>query len=498
MATSGQGVLRRLLVVFEFGADVSQVDKAKKKMGDLVGDMKKVAAGLAGGAIAKGIAGFVKDTVDEMMAIKRGAAELRITTDEMQGLQIAAKATGSDAKWLAMSMERLQVNMERASRGAKNQSMAVHMLGLSAKDANGKTKSATELYLETADAISKMTDQNKQAIVVRDLFGIGGHRQLPILRMGRKAIEDLMNITKEYGSYTEQAIDESSKYTITLLKLEGVFRGIKSFIMTQWLPILDEQTTWLIKAGKWLMTMMKNSLLAKAALQVLQVAMAGLALKMAFAYPWAVLLMGALVGITAVWDDILVLFAGGHSLIGDLLDKMFGVGTSTATVEKLRDLWRDISQFAALAWGSAKNLLGIKDTAPDTTPRWGVSSPSVMDPIDAMNKRNEARRGAKPATPSIAGDDPSKMGPLTRLWHSADIAGIPGKIYKGATEDLPNAVGRMAAGDWEEHHSIGELHITVTPPAGTDAEGQARLIAEAVVKEQNKAAAAALRRERHP
>ena len=343
MATAGQGVLRRLLAVFVFDADTKGLERGKKKTEDLLKDMKKVAAAFAGGVIAKGIGEFVKNTVDEMMQIRKGAAELRITTDEMQALRSAGRALGMDVKWLHFSMERLQVSTELAERGSKRQAESMKLLGLETRKANGEQKSAAELFLDTADGIAKLKDPTKQAIAVWDMFGRGAHRLLPLLRLGRERIQELMDATKEYGRYEKETIEQAAKYTITLEHLRLRFVGLKNFIMSQWLPILDKQSQGVIKAVQWFMKLAKNSLAAEAALRVLQVAMGVLALKMAFAYPKATALIA---GLTALWlivDDLMVLFSGGHSLIGDAIDGLFGKGQSTALVKELSDLYANLA-----------------------------------------------------------------------------------------------------------------------------------------------------------
>lgn len=336
------GVLRQLLAVFSFEVDSRGLDKGKEKLRDWVGDMKKVAAAFAGGAIAKGIGHFVKDTVDEMMNIRKGAQELKITTDEMQQLQSAARATGMDVKWLHFTLERLEVNVERAGHGAARQAEAMRLLGINAKHANGSVKSAKELFLDFASGMEKVTNQNTQARAVWDLMGRGAHRLLPLLRMGRARVEELMQATEEYGKYQKEEIEQAAKYAITLERLRLVWMSIKGFIMGQWLPVLEKQTDKMIKAGKWMLAMAKNSLIAKAALYVLQAAMAGLALKMAFAFPYATALMGAIVLLVGALDDLMVWWAGGESIIGAILDKIGGKGTSAQTIEMLKQSWEGL------------------------------------------------------------------------------------------------------------------------------------------------------------
>ena len=504
MATAGQGVLRRLLAVFVFDADTKGLERGKKKTEDLLNDMKKVAAAFAGGVIAKGIGEFVKNTVDEMMQIRKGAAELRITTDEMQALRSAGRALGMDVKWLHFSMERLQVSTELAERGSKRQAESMKLLGLETRKANGEQKSAAELFLDMADGIQKIKDPSKQAIAVWDMFGRGGHRLLPLLRLGRERIQELMDATKEYGRYEKETIEQAAKYTITLEHLRLRFVGLKNFIMSQWLPILDKQTQGVIKAIGWFMKLAKNSLAAEAALRLLQVGMGVLALKMAFAYPKATALIA---GLTALWlivDDLMVLFRGGHSLIGDAIDGLFGKGASTAFIEKVRDIWRDIEQFASLTWEHTKKVLNIKDSA-DTRAHVGVSSPAVLDLQDRQDRKRaddeldrwekRAGKGGKLKTVTEG-----SLSFLPRAFQQDSGAGILQQGVKDIAESLglytsPETKAHQAAresmnaGDWQVQVNF---HGPIFHP-----ESEIRRIAEQTWKESTKAAAAALRREKH-
>lgn len=503
MAVTGQGVLRQLLAVFTFEVDNRELEKGKKKTADLLGDMKKVAMAFAGGAIAKGIASFVKDTVDEMMQIRKGAAELRITTDEMQALRSAGRALGMDVKWLHFAIERLQVSTELAARGSARQAASMKLLGLETHKSTGEQKSAYELFLDTADGLAKLKDPNKQAIAVWDMFGRGAHRLLPLLRMGRERIEELMNATKEYGRYEKEVIEQAGQYTITLEHLRLTFVRVKNFVMSQWLPILDKQTQGIIKGVQWFMKMTKNSLSAAAALKILQATIAGIAVKMAFAYPKATLLIGALTALWMIADDLMVLFAGGHSLIGDTLDKFFGKGASTAFVEKVRSIWRDIAQFAALAWESAKKVLGIKDEGP-SRPRVGVSSPAVLALQDRQDTKradetlakHEARFG-KSKTYRAIGE--GALSVLPRAFQQETGRGI---IQQGV-KDIAELTGLYTSPETKARNALmtdegktpWQVVVNLNGPI-MQPEEEIRRIAEQSWNEAIKAGAAATRRER--
>ncbi len=493
MAAGGQGVLRRLLAVFEVKTDTSGLDRGKEKARDFMKEMKKVAEAFTGGMIAKGIAGFVRDTVDEMMGIRKGAQELKITTDEMQQLQSAARATGMDVKWLHFTLERLEVNVERAGHGAKRQAEAMHLLGIRAKDAAGRVYNAKELFLQFADGFDKVKNQNTQARAVWDLMGRGAHRLLPLLRMGRKEIVALMQATEEYGKYQEKDIEAAARYNIVLEHLHLVWVSIKSFIMSQWLPILQKQTEGVIGAGKWMLKMAKNSLIAAAALKVLMLAMAGFTLRMMAAYPVATLLMAALAGLVLVLDDLMAWAQGGQSIIADTIDSLFGEGKSTAVMEKMKSIYHDL----LVTIEAIKVALGMKQEQSETDIRraaGGGGAAPTIGATDVSVQRNPLARmfGGEPSINRVPGGVEVERGFLDRFFdpngNNINFGPTPLLDNQSRPDEGPNMSIDMSG-----------MQVNVTLPEGANnmslADQVGRQVA-AAIQSHTKAAAASLRRER--
>lgn len=415
------GVLRQLLAVFSFGVDVKELKKGERELHSFYDGFKKVAAGFAGGVIAHGIKNFVKETVDEMMQIRRGAQELRITTDEMQALRSAARATGMDVKYLHFVLERIQVNVERSTRDGHRQAEAMRLFGISAHDSAGKAKSATELFLELASGMEKVKDQNKQALGLWDLAGRGAHRLLPLLRLGRERIEELMRVTEVYGKYQAETIEKAGQFSFALEIMRARLTGVKDFIMSQWLPMFEEGLKYMGKWIDWAMKMAKHSLLAKAALQVLSAAMVALGLRLMFAYPWVALITAALTALTLIWDDILVLFDGGHSLIGDAIDAVFGKGQSTALIVELKKEWQSL-------WDLIQKIgkfLGLIDEPDPVTP----DGPMTAEEF----KRTGGRRGFKAYADEDAYLDANLTGPANSLERLLNPYGnsVVGRLGRG-------------------------------------------------------------------
>mgnify|MGYP000485135577 CR=1 FL=1 len=163
-------------------------------------------------------------------------------------------------------------------------------------------------------------------------------------------------------------------------------------------------------------------------------------------------------------------------------------------------------EFAAVAWASMKRMLGIKDPEPDINGP-GPWSSAVLDLRDRNAKKGAAEAAERQRertgsfTNAKVGMDVG--GPSGGQWLSGMGqlgAAIGSALYSstfGNAERLTDTVGRMAAGDFEEHFPIT---VNVTAPPGADARQQGQVAGAAAAEEVQKIikdAAAALRRERY-
>ena len=64
-------------------------------------------------------------------------------------------------------------------------------MGISARDATGNLKEPLPLFLETADALSKVEDANLRSAIAQNIFGRSAIDLLPTLSGGAAGITDL-------------------------------------------------------------------------------------------------------------------------------------------------------------------------------------------------------------------------------------------------------------------------------------------------------------------
>ncbi len=336
--------LRDLLARFGVEVDTKELDHADHKLEHFIETLKKVGAALLGGELVKGVFEFAEHTSEIGEQIEKAAVKLGISTDAFQEIGFAAGQSGVGIEEFTASLSMLENKAGEALKGgdaAKN----FDRLGIKIRDANGEVKGADTLFEEAADKISQMGSNAEKSAAATELFGRAGRQLLPVLNEGSAGIEELRKKAQELGGgFSEAAVHASKDYHDALERAQFVTLSLRGKIAQVLLPVLQkvvDAATWV---GKKFLEMTKNSRIVESGLVVLGAALAAFAITSAVALAPVIapfLLWAAI--LTGIWllvDDIMVLFQGGKSVIGEWIDEAFGKGQSVAVVQSLRDLWK--------------------------------------------------------------------------------------------------------------------------------------------------------------
>lgn len=339
----GGGAIRELLAVFGFGVDTEELKKGEAGLEHFAERVKRLAGAVAAAFVIHEANEWAEANVKAMSEIEHAAARLGISAEEVQSYQYAARAVGLESESLIDMMGRLQVTQEMAAQGSKQAAQAFTMLGVSTKDAAGKSKDADQLFTDVAEGIAKQTDASKQAAIATALFGRQGRALLPILKDGKAGLEELKEEFRALGGgYSEDAIEAAKQYERQSAKLNLVLTVLKSKTLTQLLPILTKIAKGTMAIVQSLTELIKQSNIVEAALIVLGSAGAAFAIQMAIANAPLLLLTAALAGLILIVDDFITMMEGGQSAIGDLIDKVYGKDAHVDTVRDIRDAWRGV------------------------------------------------------------------------------------------------------------------------------------------------------------
>lgn len=389
--------LREMLAEFGIDVDTKQLDHANEKIEGFIGSLKKTAMAVAGAFAVKEVFEFAEQTAHAIHQVEATAAALGISTQATQEFGYAANAAGMETGELLNMMGRLQVTAANPA-GAK----AFKAIGVDAKDANGHIKSADVLLEDVAEGLKKTEDPAKRAAAAVALFGRQGRVLLPFLIRGKAGIEAMR---KEFGllggGFDEEAIEKSAEFEHSMAKVKVVVDGIKGAIVKGLFPILGWLADKAAAIGGWFVRMTHNTNAVRNALIMLGVVLLPLAASIATAL-WAAFapLIPAALAVASVYlifDDLITLFEGGHSLIGKLIDKAFGKGTSAKVVQDVKDAWVEVKDAFVDMWPYVKKVYdALKWIVENTVGIAGALGGAIGDTAaQATNNATEQEGAAK-------------------------------------------------------------------------------------------------------
>jgi hypothetical protein len=161
-----------------------KVGQAAKSLETLQTGVRALAAGLGITALVE----FTSRMTELAEQAERTAAVLGISTVAAQELAGVSKLFGGEAQTLTISLERLQLNLQRAQNLTGAQANALKALGLSAQQvAAVPIDKQVNLF---ADAVKRLNDQGiNPANALIPLFGRGVTTLIPLLVQGSAAVE---------------------------------------------------------------------------------------------------------------------------------------------------------------------------------------------------------------------------------------------------------------------------------------------------------------------
>jgi len=346
------GVLRELIAVFGFDVDTEGLKEGESKLNQFIGRLGKLAEGIAAAFAVDAIRDFADEQARLLDQIDDTAAALGISAERVQQFQFASRAMGDDAEKLLNLMGRLQVSQQAAAQGSGE--VAKAFSGIPLKDLHGKLKPVDELFLDVAEKIKGLKDPSKAAAIATQLFGRSGRELLPFLKEGRKGFADLV---EEYnalgGGYPKKAIERGGEFQKQTARLDLAIKSLKGTILVSLYPVLNVIVNAFTQAVVWFRELSKQSEIVRASLGVLGAAATAFGIKLAIDFAPVLLVAAALAALVLIVDDLMVLFEGGDSAIGEAIDKMFGKDARLDVVQDLRDIWQGIGTAIKTSWDYA-------------------------------------------------------------------------------------------------------------------------------------------------
>jgi hypothetical protein len=204
-------------ITLQFGASVegatAAIDSLKGKIegftspiNELSGSLKELGEIVIAAFAIEKIADFAARMAEVGEEVTRTSAMLGVSVKDTQELGFVAEVTGGSAESMARTLERLQVNLQRAKDPTSAQAAALRELGLSAQQM--LSVPITEQVGLLADSYKRLKDEGINPTTLGlQLMGRQAAGLTPELEKGRDGINELMKAGEDAGAIlTDQTV----------------------------------------------------------------------------------------------------------------------------------------------------------------------------------------------------------------------------------------------------------------------------------------------------
>jgi phage-related minor tail protein len=183
-------------------------EKAHKFSGVLSGIAGGIGKAAAAGIAAVGAAAAAAGTAVVKMTLKAGEAadelstlsnKTGISTKTLQEMEYAARFVDVPLETMTDSMFKLTRSMDAARDGTGAQAEAFKALGVSIRNSDGSLKNSKQIWLDTIDALGKVTNETERDALAMQLFGKNAKELNPLIAAGSDELSRLADEANELG-----------------------------------------------------------------------------------------------------------------------------------------------------------------------------------------------------------------------------------------------------------------------------------------------------------
>lgn len=213
--------------------DTNDAERALKSLGNEVigltgkmGSLTGVAGTLGGVLSISTFAGFIKGSVDAADHLNDLSKTTRLTVEQLSGVSLAAKQSGSDLTGTASAISKLAENMGKdGDKFAK--------LGITAKD-------PIEAFKQLADVFNAIEDPQQQAAFGATALGKSWKETAPLLAEGSARIGDMIAKGTALAGPIKVAAEQADLFNDQIAEMEAQGSGLGIMLANVMLPNLTK------------------------------------------------------------------------------------------------------------------------------------------------------------------------------------------------------------------------------------------------------------------
>ena len=184
------------------------VNASVKKTSRSVNVLNKGLASIGTAAVAafsvSALTNFAASTLDAADVIGKLADRTGFATDSIQELKFAGEQTGVSNETLTTSLERFNKRLGEAQQGAKAYNEVYKQLNVNLKDSQGNFRNVNDVFRDSVQAISELSNQTEQAAAISKLFGREGLALINTFKEGAAGLDEYASQLREVGGVIDE------------------------------------------------------------------------------------------------------------------------------------------------------------------------------------------------------------------------------------------------------------------------------------------------------
>ncbi|MFZ5440460.1 MAG: hypothetical protein ACOZQL_10650 [Myxococcota bacterium] len=241
--------LRELFLTLGLDADETKFASAQAAVDALEKAMELLAA--AARFLGEQLVETIVGTADFAGTVGDAATMTGVGAERLQELGYAAVQSGSSLEEVVQSLTFLNRNLSAAAHGSAGAAEAFAKLGVRTRDASGAVRDTYTVFLEAADALSKLPPGADRAAASMDLFGRSGARLLPLFEDGAEGLRVMAGEARAMGAVMSgESIASAKSFGDGLAAMQVVLEGVRhemgALLISELEPVLTAFKEWVL------------------------------------------------------------------------------------------------------------------------------------------------------------------------------------------------------------------------------------------------------------
>ena len=222
-AEAAQKDTERLSKLNAVKKELKDVEKAQGGLRGKLGFLTKPIGGGLGSAVGAGLSVVaIKSFINELDQLGKRAKDIDLRPSQLQEFEHQAHLAGLSTGELDSSLKAFNRNASLAAMNTGDARRALQDMGISLVDANGISKSQSQLLQETAQWFAENSTKADAAGKAVKIFGDNGAKMIRIFESGKGTIDQIFSAKGfDEAAANAAALNDEAERTTNMLKIVG-------------------------------------------------------------------------------------------------------------------------------------------------------------------------------------------------------------------------------------------------------------------------------------